>query len=79
MQTTRYSREQVRRKRPYLEEQWILESMTRPETVRVQGDGRVQYWRYIPALGRHLRVVTLDDGETVHNAFPDRGYRGPSS
>jgi len=21
-----------------------------------------------------LRVVTLSDGETVHNAFPDRGF-----
>jgi hypothetical protein len=22
-----------------------------------------------------LRVVTLEDGETVHNAFPDRRFR----
>jgi hypothetical protein len=24
---------------------------------------------------RVLRVVILDDGETIHNAFFDRGYR----
>jgi len=24
--------------------------------------------------GRVLRVVTLEDGETVHNAFPDRDF-----
>ncbi len=24
---------------------------------------------------RALRVVTLDDGETVHNAFADRSFR----
>jgi hypothetical protein len=24
---------------------------------------------------RILRVVTLEDGETVHNAFVDRGFR----
>ena len=24
---------------------------------------------------RVLRVVTLDDGETIHNAFFDRGFR----
>jgi hypothetical protein len=24
---------------------------------------------------RILRVVTLDDGETLHNAFLDRGFR----
>ena len=30
-----------------------------------------------PASGRarYLRVVTLGDGETVHNAFFDRGFR----
>jgi hypothetical protein len=25
--------------------------------------------------GRILRVVTLEDGTTLHNAFLDRGYR----
>ena len=25
-------------------------------------------------LGRWLRVVTLEDGETVHNAFLDRSF-----
>jgi hypothetical protein len=24
--------------------------------------------------GRALRVITLADGETVHNAFPDRDF-----
>jgi hypothetical protein len=34
-------------------------------------------WGYIRALGRYLRVVTLADGETVHNAFPDRRFLVP--
>lgn len=76
MRTTRYFREQVLRKRPYLEEAWILATIEAPEAVRVQPDDRIQYWRYIPALRRHLRLVTLADGVTVHNAFPDRGFRG---
>lgn len=76
MQSTRYFREQVRRKRPYLEESWILATLEDPEAVRVQANDRIQFWRYIPALGRYLRVVTLADGLTVHNAFPDRGFRG---
>ncbi|MBK8560778.1 hypothetical protein [Candidatus Amarobacter glycogenicus] len=25
--------------------------------------------------GRWLRVVTLEDGKTIHNAFPDRGFK----
>jgi len=27
--------------------------------------------------GRDLRVVTLEDGETIHNAFPDRDFKLP--
>jgi len=27
--------------------------------------------------GRVLRVVTLEDGETILNAFPDRGFKLP--
>jgi len=29
-------------------------------------------------LGRYLRVVTEADGETVHNAFPDRRFKESS-
>jgi hypothetical protein len=41
----------------------------------VQPDGRIRYWVFIAELGRYLRVVTLEDGETVHNAFPDRDFK----
>jgi hypothetical protein len=40
-----------------------------------QSDGRVRYWGLVPRLGRWLRVGTLDDGETVLNAFLDRRFR----
>jgi hypothetical protein len=26
---------------------------------------------------RWIRVITLEDGETVHNAFPDRDFQEP--
>jgi hypothetical protein len=29
----------------------------------------------IPESGKYLRVVTESDGETVHNAFFDRGFK----
>jgi hypothetical protein len=36
---------------------------------------RICFWGRVPEFGdRVFRVVTLDDGETVHNAFPDRGF-----
>jgi len=41
----------------------------------MQADGRIRRWARIEeAEGRWLRVVLLADGETVHNAFFDRGF-----
>ena len=40
----------------------------------VQPDGRIRVWGYSPRHGNHLRIVLLPDGETVHNAFPDRSF-----
>ncbi len=75
MKTTRYFEEQVLRKRPYIRREWCAEILASPVRREVQPDGRVRYWGLIPELGeRALRVVTLDDGETVHNAFFDRGF-----
>jgi hypothetical protein len=45
----------------------------------VQDDGRIRHWgvAYLQgeAEARILRVVTLDDGKTIHNAFFDRNFR----
>jgi hypothetical protein len=30
---------------------------------------------FVEELGKYLRVITLEDGVTVHNAFPDRGFK----
>jgi len=59
-------------KRPYLRREWCARALLRPERVARQRDGRVRFWVYIPELGKYLRVVTLADGKTIHNAFPDR-------
>ncbi len=79
MKTTRYFREQVLRKRAYLRLEWIEAVLLAPAHRELQADRRVRLWGYIPALGRWLRVVTLEDGETVHNAFPDRNLQEPES
>lgn len=79
MKATRYFEEQVRRKRPYIRPEWCLQVIAAPIRREVQLDGRVRYWGEIARPGetvpRILRVVTLDDGETIHNAFFDRGFR----
>lgn len=63
------------RKRPYIRGEWCQMALDRPVRREVQTDGRIRYWVYILELGHYLRVVTLADGETVHNAFPDSGFR----
>ena len=80
MKTTRYFREQVLRKRPYIQVEWCERILAQPLAKVVQADGRIRLWGIVPELGgRVLRVVTLADGETVHNAFPDRNFKVPAS
>ena len=79
MRTTGYFEEQVLRKRPYLAPEWCSQVVDTPLRREVQPDGRVRHWGEIvdprDGISRMLRVVTLDDGETIHNAFFDRGFR----
>ncbi len=62
-------------RRPYLQEAWIEQVLKNPIQTEKQANGRIRYWAFIPALGKHLRVVTESDAETVHSAFPDRGFQ----
>ena len=56
--------------------EWIQQVIEHPEHVEVQTDGRVRRWAKIAESGnRHLRVVLLADGKTVHNAFFDRSFK----
>jgi hypothetical protein len=75
MKTTRYFEEQVLRKRPYIRREWCESALRQPVRREVQLNGRVRYWVWIPDIQKHLRVVTLEDGETILNAFPDRDFK----
>jgi hypothetical protein len=79
LKTTRYFEEQVLRKRPYIQRQWCLDVLAAPLRRDLQTDGRIRFWGRVTSPGetqpRFLRVVTLEDGETIHNAFFDRGFR----
>lgn len=74
MDQTEYFRRRVMGERPYISLEWCERTVREPEATEVQPDGRVRYWRFIPELGKHLRVVTLEDRRTLHNAFPDRSF-----
>lgn len=76
MKTTAYF-EAVRRRpdRALIEASWIVRAVQSPIRETIQSDGRIRRWAAVPeAGGKFLRVVLLSDGETVHNAFFDRGF-----
>lgn len=75
MKTTSYFAASVMVRRPYLQAAWIEFVLQHPIRTEIQQNGRLRHWAYIPELGKYLRVVTEPDGETVHNAFPDRGFK----
>jgi hypothetical protein len=79
MKSTRYFSEQVLRKRPYISESMCKAVIALPLKRLVQPDGRLRHWGSVvdtrDGNERILRVITLEDGETLHNAFFDRDYR----
>ena len=56
--------------------EWIEETIKNPAYTEVQSDGRIRKWQKIKGEGKFLRVVLLPDGETIHNAFFDRSFKG---
>lgn len=61
--------------RALIKEEWIMGTINSPIKTDFQSDGRIRKWGYIEEVGKYLRVILLDDGETVHNAFFDRGFK----
>jgi hypothetical protein len=73
---TAYFENEVLRKRPYLKKEWCIRVLENPIRSESQEKNRYRFWGQIEELeGRVLRVVTLADKITIHNAFPDRGFK----
>ncbi len=77
MKFTRYFDEMRRRPdRAIIKLEWIQRVIDSPVKEIVQKDGRVKIWGPIEEMeGRYLRVILLEDRETVHNAFFDRRFK----
>lgn len=77
MKTTQYF--QYTRQRPdraVIQDEWIERVIRDPLREEIQSDGRIRRWARIPEMGnRVLRVILLEDGETIHNAFFDRNFK----
>ncbi len=73
---TDYFENEVLRKRPYLKKEWCIQVLENPIRSEPQEKNRFRFWGAIPELdNRILRVVTLEDQVTIHNAFADRRFK----
>lgn len=61
--------------RAQIKEDWIKFVIENPAQTEIQSDGRIRKWANISEAGKYLRIILLEDGETVHNAFFDRSYK----
>ena len=76
MKTTQYFEyTRQRSDRADIKNEWIRQTIGKPEKTEIQSDGRIKKWAKIPEAGKYLRVILLEDGETVHNAFFDRSHK----
>ena len=57
-------------------DEWISRVINSPIKTQLQDDGRMRLWgRIKEANNRYLRVIILEDGKTIHNAFFDRDFK----
>ena len=61
--------------RKIIKEEWILKTINNPIKAEIQSDGRIRKWTFIEEVRKYLRVILLEDGQTIHNAFFDRSFK----
>jgi len=66
---------QKRPDRAIIRLEWIQEIIENPIRTEIQSDGRIRKWGKIEEQNKYLRVILLEDGKTVHNAFFDRNFK----
>jgi hypothetical protein len=74
MKCTDYFKNNVVIKRPYINVEWCIKAKTEYSHKETEESGRIKYWIYINEYQKYLRVIYLEDNETIHNAFFDRDF-----
>lgn len=73
---TQYFEKEIFKKRPYLTKELCIETIENPLKIERQENNRFRFWGKCDKLGgKILRVVTLEDKVTIHNAFLDRRFK----
>ena len=61
---------------PICKKEWCVQVIKRPLRFEQQEDNRFRFWGKIEEHeGKILRVITLEDQETIRNAFFDRRFK----
>jgi hypothetical protein len=71
-----FEQTRMRTDRSVIMMEWIESAVLAPDAEYIQTDGRIRRWKKIKDAGnKYLRVVLLEDGITIHNAFFDRRFK----
>jgi hypothetical protein len=73
MKWTPHGRRRLRRRD--FTEAMCREVIRSPIEVEQQENGYFRFWGYVESEGKYLRVVTLEDRETIETAHWDRNYK----
>ncbi len=65
----------VRPKRPYLTDELLSDLIGHALVTEKQVNGWIKLWSYSSEFKKYVRVIMLEDGETVHTAFFDRNFK----
>ncbi|MBN2892651.1 MAG: hypothetical protein JXL97_12355 [Bacteroidales bacterium] len=65
----------LREDRKDIKAEWIKQVYDQPEKEEIQSDGRIRRRAKIKEVDKYLRIIILEDKETIHNAFFDRSFK----
>ena len=66
---------QLRDDRKNIKQKWIEFVFNSPIAEEIQTDGRTKRQGFINESNKYLRIIILEDKETIHNAFFDRNFK----
>ncbi len=75
MKYTKHFIDDVLPKRPYLDNELLLEIINNPLQSEIQDDKKIKLWGYSSKHNKYVRLILLEDGETIHTAFFDRNFK----
>jgi hypothetical protein len=73
MKSTSHGRFQLRLRD--ITEEMCRQAISNPIEIQEQSNGYFRFWSYVESVERYLRVVTLEDRETIETAHWDRNYK----